>query len=808
PKFATAADLSAGWVDPTDGMHTVFGCERPELLLTETLAFHDRRTEDTASEKVDSSEGGLQTDAGTTKDTDPKKQDTSFDQRFRPQGSLFIELFNPWTSREPRPKELSSGTVPNSDGIDLTKVTPTGSSPVWRLAIVDAADAAKDPDYYDPTDSTNVPKIERTVYFVGPGVTLPSDGAKVQFRQDANNAIAPILPGRYVVVGPGDAGLTTSKTYLGFRTGENPGSVTSANPQRRIELHPSSDPAVQQQVRIYNDGTNDSLASASIQPPVAVIINSPQRLSISEPDNGYKKVAADDTTPITATGEYQPAWDIPLDKNSGLVSTMLTAVETNGRTDSLKVVHLQRLANPLLPHNPIPGTAGYNPYRTVDSMPIDLYAFNGITTDKEPGVTDGTEQGFYARQRGQNNGSITNNLWSQEEWGKPPKSNATVPSLTLTSFVNQAALNHTLSFLNDPFGQPNNVTGYVGDPRSPFPWLTWNNRPYVNALELLQVPWVSSSQLLAKFQLDTSSSNPYTDASKPFAHLTNMFLSGNTALNEEMHRVLEYVGVPSPFAGTETWARPDLAASSSGHAYHPPFNRISTYREPGRININTIYGDATGSLPPPAWQGLMAGFPLMNNATMWKAFVNSRRASGDTNANPLAMPATPLTCPTEFARPFRSFGGAAMVPSSVSTMKPNREIDSTLMRADSSGTRPLFEFDSSLPGGATIGDYNNPDRNPYFRYQSLQRLGNLVTTRSNVYAVWITVGYFQVTPAPSGNPAIYPDGYQLGQELGMDTGEIERHRAFYIIDRTIPVGFKRGQDLNAEKAILVNRFIE
>ena len=88
-----------------------------------------------------------------------------------------------------------------------------------------------------------------------------------------------------------------------------------------------------------------------------------------------------------------------------------------------------------------------------------------------------------------------------------------------------------------------------------------------------------------------------------------------------------------------------------------------------------------------------------------------------------------------------------------------------------------------------------------------------MTTRSNVYAVWITVGYFEVyagdRPYGSTTPdAIYPDGYQLGRELGSDTGEIERHRAFYIFDRTIPVGFQRGQDLNVDKAILVNRFIE
>ena len=60
---------------------------------------------------------------------------------------------------------------------------------------------------------------------------------------------------------------------------------------------------------------------------------------------------------------------------------------------------------------------------------------------------------------------------------------------------------------------------------------------------------------------------------------------------------------------------------------------------------------------------------------------------------------------------------------------------------------------------------------------------------------------------PSTQPFI-PAAISLARELGIDTGEIERHRAFYIIDRTLPVGFQRGQDLNTEKAILVNRFIE
>jgi hypothetical protein len=144
------------------------------------------------------------------------------------------------------------------------------------------------------------------------------------------------------------------------------------------------------------------------------------------------------------------------------------------------------------------------------------------------------------------------------------------------------------------------------------------------------------------------------------------------------------------------------------------------------------------------------------------------------------------------------------MPSVIQSLSPN-EIDVTLLRPSTTGGAAAL-FQTPIP--STPNAYNDPNKNPYFRYQSLMRLSNLVTTRSNVFAVWITVGYFQVTPNPGGIDATHPDGYQLGRELGSDSGEIDRHRAFYIFDRTIPVGFQRGQDLNVEKAILLDRYIE
>jgi len=175
--------------------------------------------------------------------------------------------------------------------------------------------------------------------------------------------------------------------------------------------------------------------------------------------------------------------------------------------------------------------------------------------------------------------------------------------------------------------------------------------------------------------------------------------------------------------------------------------------------------------------------------------------------------------PTRFANPFRSAACADLVPRvddppRLDILKRTRPVNVSLLRAtgpdpDASSV-PLLADPSQLPG-----EYRDPNRNPYFAYQRLSRVSNLVTTRSNVYAVWITVGYFEVSPAnpvpplpPAQYRALYPDGYWLGRELGSDTGEIRRHRAFYLIDRSIPVGFVRGQDLNSASTILLKRFIE
>ena len=57
PQYANGAAITlTGWTPPCNSLHRVWGCKRPELLISETLAFHDRRTQDTATEIVDTTD--------------------------------------------------------------------------------------------------------------------------------------------------------------------------------------------------------------------------------------------------------------------------------------------------------------------------------------------------------------------------------------------------------------------------------------------------------------------------------------------------------------------------------------------------------------------------------------------------------------------------------------------------------------------------------------------------------------------------------------------------------------------------------
>jgi len=827
PAWANPSLPISDWNVTVGTSPRVWGCEKPGLLITETLAFHDRRTQDTANETDYASEksdpgrtkGGFTTDKDTTTE---KIKDASYDQAYRPQGSLFVELYNPASSNESHCQDLYTA----SGDIDLTK--KCGNSPVWRLIIAASSDSNPQPDPDDP-DSTVTP--EREVYF-----SAPSAPTSTQFYPSKSPTVS-LGPGGYAIIGPGEKNAAASDvTYIGL-----PKNTTGTTDRRKIDLASSA-------TQLVKNNTNSPADPASgIGAIKTVAIDSPRRLSVSEPLDGYDGYETASKPDYNDDGKYEVPYDEPFDiRRSDGGQTYFIA---NGTYPKYRVVYLQRLANPLSKYEPDKTSPDYNPYRTVDMMAVDVTSFNGAAKDTGNANTEGQpgddpqlpenapspmiETHFQSRQRGENNDVLTSklnanmNLWKQEPGDKPLevfKAMGDAKTDNATYFF-EKDLKHSLGYLNQPFDAPAVASPYTGFPQKPFPWLTWNNRPFVSPLELMLVPAVRSSELLVNassssaaksagdanynkyfniLKSSDSTANLYGNldgANVPYPHLLNFFQSNASTIgtngtdSAQFHRILEYLNVPSPFVSADVQTFPSTPESP----FLPPFNRISNYREPGRINLNTIYS-------PYVFNGLMAGFPAMATNDFWQKFVASRQGIS-TATNDVLPTSTASSLPSEFAHPFRSFSGWTYTPT---TLRPadaspfNREINSTLLRADpTDSTRPLFQFDTKDVKLKTYAaDYNNPDRNPFFRYQSLSRLGNLVTTRSNVYAVWITVGYFEWTKNTStGN-------MELGQELGVDTGEIDRHRAFYIFDRSIPVGFQRGQDLNVEKAILVDRYIE
>ncbi len=451
-NLATTADT-----DPTVTLTVpqtiVWGVERPELLITETLAWHDRRSEDLSSTSTPVGPGGGNKTTGDT------PADGDFDQRLVPIPAAFVELYNPWvtqystlnngtggagTAYAPSSAEVPgefyydanntnhalwpytaanppAGTTPNPPiGVVLNKLDPSGNSPVWRLAFSPTISDPDDPVAYPPAAPAT---YDRVVYFVNPPAAFADASATVKYY--TSQPVSPLKPGRYAVVGSANqlmpaanalpGGVTTATNVYVSKVGRTllPSAATDSAPQtintRRIVLAPDPNgnadnnqfwvlksgetpvsplPGQGEPTLITATGTGDAqpVVAIAVDQAVGYTAGAPngypygRSFGISDPVGGYAALAAGLATPSTiiplsGNSEEETSFSPPLSSPADNGTAMVPAVITNSNTttQNYHYVFLQRLANPQLPWN-----ATTNPYRTIDTMTMDLTIFNGV----------------------------------------------------------------------------------------------------------------------------------------------------------------------------------------------------------------------------------------------------------------------------------------------------------------------------------------------------------------------------------------------------------------------------------------------
>lgn len=398
-----------------------------------------------------------------------------------------------------------------------------------------------------------------------------------------------------------------------------------------------------------------------------------------------------------------------------------------------------------------------------------------------------------------------------------------------------------------------NVTGNDRNlPQIPFAVHPWLNRPFASHLELMMVPACSQARLFEEFSFD-SAADPviYPDSgmpddpavvTAPFRHLLNFFHSDTgSGTSPELSRLFDFVHTLPRFRGEADAINPLrlISANAAREAQltairsllAPPFAFDYDNRRQATVNLNTVAefpvyaGLMQGHLNPLEFtnpNGTTSPPPAMPTQLSFDNFVQSRRGYTVPGAPPFT--ATPITggagpynydpahlspmFPTEFAGVFRSSTEtpkAIALPgrSSADAMR-RRSVHGTLLRGagtlatneSTSGITSLFVRDATQAPVPTSNPHQDRFRNAFMRFQTLMRMPNLASDNSQVFLVQFTLGFFEVDAQT----------LNLKNEYNADIGQNKRYKASFVVDRSIPVGFIPGQDLNARDVVIFESY--
>jgi hypothetical protein len=289
-------------------------------------------------------------------------------------------------------------------------------------------------------------------------------------------------------------------------------------------------------------------------------------------------------------------------------------------------------------------------------------------------------------------------------------------------------------------------TGPVPPP-APYNWLVHLDRQLISPMELLHVSGFQPHDLTQHFLIGppVGPAGPY---GKGLGHRVNWFDETN-----RLYRAFEFLTTR------------DRASGVSLHG-----------RLPGMVNINTIYDPETlFALCDPQPGNDFTAAMLMPGApgSIYDALI-ARRSPG------LAAPPGKRVLGPSPAGPDRPFLGMGTGNMPTAPGDPVSCNDDGSPKASNTGIEDTFlrSFGGGAGGPTAPRLFEVPGApHPYQSTELMAKIFGNVTTRSNVFAVWCTVGFFQVVDETT-RPV------KLGAEIGAATGTSIRHQMFAVIDRT------------------------
>jgi hypothetical protein len=561
---------NAAW-DPTtpdNEDNIVWGCERPDLLITEAMAWRNIRY-------------GVNPDS-----TLPEYSDKGT-------GGLVVELYSPWTGRtttggslsSASPSEFMSRSDVASQGLtsaafyfsgrmDLATLN-SNQEPVFQIVAVreesgvgstTLASLEADPTW--PAVTAADSSIAGLVIYPAKvsGTAIPATGLMGTFVSGTGPADASTLaPGQFALVsGPIKSGTVFANTV-----------DVSASGTAGMEFNylTFSDNKSQQVLQLSGGLTETITGSNGFVP------DDRSGGSSSYPSNeGSGPVGA-----MVCVGDPgKPTAPLRFLAQSGTTADLSYMAAEKYR------ILLRRLANPLAAHDPV-----LNPYICVDSIVVQDQAV--VAGSPGPGGTLKSAE----RCASQAADKTVNNLWRHA--ADDDDANTAVLAPPLLGAI--TGVEASLGFLPTRLKVPSNADTPAEAEQPVFPWLTWLNREFVSEHELLLVPKSSPTTLLRDHTHEW-----------PFKHLFFQLGSGTNTAEKELEQnkigILELLRVPSRFADAETRVPPADAIAISGTLvglggrpmFLPPHNYLSHFREPGRVNLNTMSSSAV-------WAAVNKGLP-------------------------------------------------------------------------------------------------------------------------------------------------------------------------------------------------------